>query len=58
MAALRQASPEALLEDYAKQIHRNAHIAKDKFAAVRAAMITLFAAIIPWLSGVALLYNG
>lgn len=43
--------------DLARQCHRNAEIARDKFACVKRAMFSLFLAILPWLSAVAFLYE-
>ncbi len=49
-------TPE-LLQDFAKQCHRNAEIAETKFRYIRWAMILLFCSIVPWLITVAVLYN-
>lgn len=46
-----------LLQDFAKQCHRNAEIAETKFHYIRWAMILLFCSIVPWLIAVGLLYN-
>ncbi len=47
-----------MLEDVARQTHRNAEIACLKFAHVRTAMILMFASIPFWLVAVAVLYGG
>ncbi len=47
-----------MLEDVARQTHRNAEIACQKFAHVRAAMILMFASIPFWMVAVAVLYGG
>ncbi len=40
---------EELFSDYARQCHRNAAIARDKFAWLKRANISLFMSIIPWM---------
>jgi hypothetical protein len=57
VSALLGATPDKLLEDLARQCHRNAEIANDKFRLIRWAMIFLFVGIVPWLVSVALLYG-
>ncbi|WP_163055733.1 Pycsar system effector family protein [Acidithiobacillus ferrooxidans] len=47
---------DALFDDYARQCHRNAEIARDKFFWLRKANIALFVATIPWLSVVLIGY--
>lgn len=47
---------QELRQDFAKQCHRNAEIAKLKFGHVRRAMIFLYIAVLPWLASLGLLY--
>ena len=49
---------EELFDDYARQCHRNAEIARDKFYWLRKANIALFVATIPWLAVVLIGYAG
>ncbi|MDA8154674.1 MAG: DUF5706 domain-containing protein [Acidithiobacillus sp.] len=49
---------EDLLDDYARQCHRNAEIARDKFYWLRKANVALFVATIPWLAVVIIGYAG
>lgn len=48
----KKSSDDDLLEDWLLQIHRNAEIACDKFAWVRAGMLWSFVSVIPWLSAI------
>lgn len=47
-----------LFDDYTRQCHRNAEIARDKFNWLRKANISLFIATIPWLAIVLIGYSG
>lgn len=47
-----------LFDDYARQCHRNAEIARDKFNWLRKANLALFIAIVPWLTIVLVGYSG
>lgn len=49
---------EDLFDDYARQCHRNAEIARDKYNWLRKANIALFLATIPWLVVVLIGYAG
>lgn len=51
------APEEELARDYGLQIHRNAQIAGAKYWGVRAAMISLFCAVLPWVIAIGLLYG-
>lgn len=48
-------SESELLTDLATQIHRNAHIAKDKHHWVRRGLFMSFLAVLPWICALALL---
>lgn len=45
---VKQFTSDKLLEDLAAQIHRNAEIASDKYAWVRASMWWSFLSVVPW----------
>lgn len=47
---------EELFDDYARQCHRNAEIAREKFSWLRKANLSLFISIIPWLAVVLIGY--
>lgn len=47
---------EEILDDIARQIYRNAEIAKAKYACMRWAMISMFTSVPFWLASIALLY--
>lgn len=51
----RQATDEQLLADWTDQIHRNAEIARDKYAWVRRSMYWSFIAALPWIAAIGLL---
>lgn len=55
LARLKSASDEALLDDWAEQIHRNAEIAKVKHIWVTRSVVWSFLAAIPWAIAVSLL---
>lgn len=46
-----------LLKDYALQCHRNAEIARSKYANIRWAMILLYSSVVPFVIDVFLLYQ-
>ena len=48
----KNASDVQLLEDWTAQIHRNAQIACDKFAWVRASMYWSFLSVAPWVAAI------
>lgn len=48
----KNASDKQLLEDWTTQIHRNAQIACNKFAWVRASMYWSFISVVPWIAAV------
>jgi hypothetical protein len=48
---------ECLFDDYARQCHRNAEIAREKYMWLRRANFSLFFATIPWLAVVLLGYT-
>jgi hypothetical protein len=48
---------DELFDDYARQCHRNAEIARDKYAWLRKANLALFLSTIPWLVVVLLGYS-
>lgn len=56
LTQINQAQPLDLRRDYARQIYRNAQIANIKYWWVKAAMIAMFASVIPWLIAIYLLY--
>jgi len=49
---------EEILEDFARQIYRNAEIAHEKFAHIRRAMICMFASLPFWFVAIVFLYMG
>ena len=51
----RSATDAQLLDDTAAQIHRNAEIARDKYAWVRAATLWSFLFALPWMAAIACL---
>jgi hypothetical protein len=53
--AFRNASDLELLEDCLAQVHRNAEIARDKYAWVRKSMAWSFFCVVPWIFALALL---
>ena len=56
-AALKDCSDELLLKDWAGQIHRNAEIAKIKFAWVRLAMIWSFLGVPAWVVAISVMLS-
>lgn len=50
-----RATDEQLLADWTNQIHRNAEIARDKYAWVRRSTCWSFLAAIPWIAAIGLL---
>lgn len=53
----KAATDEQLLEDWTKQIHRNAQIALDKYKWVRRSMTLSFISVAPWIAAISLLVN-
>lgn len=51
----RDTTDEQLLADWTDQIHRNAEIARDKYAWVRRSMYWSFLAAIPWIVAIGML---
>lgn len=51
----KRATDTQLLEDWASQIHRNAQIACNKFAWVRASMSWSFLSVLPWFAAISTL---
>jgi hypothetical protein len=51
----KKATTLQLLEDWTAQIHRNAQIARDKFAWVRKSMYWSFLSVAPWFAAISIL---
>jgi len=45
-----------MTRDYARQVYRNAQIAKTKYWCIKIAMIAIFIAVLPWLLAIYALY--
>ena len=58
VAQLLSSQSADIVTDMAQQCHRNAEIARDKYASVKWAMILLFGSLPFWIGAIALLYAG
>lgn len=55
---VRARSDEEHMEDLCHQVHRNAQIARTKYAAVQSAMKSLLIGTLPWVAAVYFLFDG